>query len=133
MQRLRTENDVHVRRAGDDGLAFLAGNAAADADDEIWIQLLELAHPAEFVEDLLLRLLAHRAGVEQDDVRLLRLVGLHDAAGGTEHVGHLVRVVLVHLAPEGADEQLLGHQGRAAASCWESIQTLAMAPETSIW
>ena len=109
VQGLRTEHDIDVRRAGDDGLAFLAGDATADADHQIRIQLLQVPDPPEVVENLLLRLLAHRAGVEQDDVGFFRVVGLDDAFGGTEHVGHLVGIVLVHLAPEGADEQFFGH------------------------
>src|ERR1700682_4381404 len=40
--------------------------------------------------------------------RLRGIGGLLEAFGGGEHVGHLVRVVLVHLAPESADEDLLG-------------------------
>jgi hypothetical protein len=109
VQGLRAEHDIDVRRAGDDGFALLAGDAAADADHQVRIQLLQVLDPAEVVENLLLRLLAHRAGVEQDDVGFFRVVGLDDTFGGIEHVGHLVRVVLVHLAPESADEQFFWH------------------------
>ena len=35
VQRLRAEHDVDVRRAPDDRRAFLARDAAADADDEV--------------------------------------------------------------------------------------------------
>ena len=75
VQRLRAEHDVDVRRAPDDGRAFLARDAAADADDEVGLAGLERAHAAEVVEHALLRLLAHRAGVEQDDVGVLGAVG----------------------------------------------------------
>ncbi len=54
-------------------------------------------------------LLAHRARVEQDDVGVLRALGQRETVGGGEHVGHLVRVVLVHLAAERADVELLRH------------------------
>jgi hypothetical protein len=50
-----------------------------------------------------------KIGVEEDDVRVVGSVGLDDFFGGSEHVGHLVRIVLVHLTPEGADEQFFGH------------------------
>jgi hypothetical protein len=73
------------------------------------LELLQVAHPAEVVEHLLLRLFAHRAGVEQDDVGFLGIVGLDRALAAGQDVGHLVRVVLVHLAAEGADEDFLGH------------------------
>jgi hypothetical protein len=94
------------RRPRHDGLALLAGHAAADADDQVGVLLLEVLHPAQVVEDLLLRLLAHRAGVEQDHVRFFGVVGFLEPVGSPEHIRHLVRVVLVHLATEGADIKL---------------------------
>ena len=103
VQGLRSEDDIDVRRAGDDGLALLAGHAAADTDDEVGVLLLEVLHPAQVVEDLLLRLLAHRAGVEEDHVRLFGVVGFLEAIGRPEHIRHLVRVILVHLATESTD------------------------------
>ena len=72
VQRLRAEHHVDVGRALDDGRAFLAGDAAAHADQHaLGLQVL---HAPEVGEHLLLRLLAHRAGVEQDQVGLLRVL-----------------------------------------------------------
>ena len=68
MQRLRAEHHVDVGRALDDRRAFLARDAAADADQQVGVFALEVADAAEVGEHLLLRLLAHRAGVEEDDV-----------------------------------------------------------------
>jgi hypothetical protein len=99
-------------RAGDDRRPFLARHAAADADHQVGIGELQQAYPAEVVENALLRLLAHRAGIEENDVGVVGGVGLDDFFGGSEYVGHLVRIVLVHLAPEGADEQFFGHRLR---------------------
>ena len=109
MQRLRAENHVDVGGAGDDRRAFLAGDAAADADHQVGFGELEQSHPAEVVEDTLLRFLAHRAGVEQNDVGVFRRVGLDDVFRRGEYVGDFVRIVLVHLAPESADEQFFCH------------------------
>jgi hypothetical protein len=109
MQGLWSENHVDVRRARDDRRTLLAGHAATHADHQIRIGLLEQAHAAEVVEDALLRLLAHRAGIEENDVGIVGAVGLDDVFGCGEHVGHLVRIVFVHLAPEGADEQFSCH------------------------
>ena len=39
VQRLRAEDDVHIRRAFDDVFAFLGGDAAGNADDEVGIFL----------------------------------------------------------------------------------------------
>jgi hypothetical protein len=108
VQGLRAEHEVDIGRALDDGRAFLAGHAAADADQHAL--LLQVLDAAEVGEDLLLRLLAHRAGVEEDQVGLLDIGRGLVALGGTQHVGHLVRVVLVHLAAEGADEDLLSRE-----------------------
>ena len=72
VQRLRAEHEIDVRRARDDRRAFLARDAAADADQHVRALALQMLHAAEIVEDLLLRFLAHRAGVEEDDVGLAR-------------------------------------------------------------
>ena len=115
VQGLRAEHDVDVGRAAHDRRALLARDAAADADDEVRSRALQFAHAAEIVEHALLRLLAHRAGVEQDDVGVLGTVGEREAVAVGEHVGHAVRVVLVHLAPEGADVELAGHRAVSGA------------------
>src|SRR5690606_38836505 len=75
VKRRRAEPQVDVGRALEDGLALLAGHAAADADDDFVVLLLELLPAAELAEHLLLRLLADRAGVDQDDVGLALVVG----------------------------------------------------------
>ena len=46
VQRLRAEDDVHIRRAFDDVFAFLGGDAASHADDEVGIFFFERAHAA---------------------------------------------------------------------------------------
>ena len=62
---------------------------------------------------------AHRTGVEQDDVGFFRVLSQFQFLVAAQHIGHLVRVVLVHLAAEGADIELAGSAdsgagGRAA-------------------
>src|SRR6185295_5063169 len=109
MQGLRSEYHVHERRALDDCAALLARDAAADRDHEIRIGLLEVLHASEVGEHLLLRLFAHRAGIEYDDLGFLRVRCRGEALGPGEHVGDLLRVVLVHLTAESADEDFAGH------------------------
>ena len=71
--------------------------------------LLERLPAAELAEDLFLRLLADRAGVDQDDVGFGSTLSVSSRPSlGGEHVGHLGRVVLVHLATVGLDEELAG-------------------------
>jgi hypothetical protein len=83
------------------------------ADEEPGLGALQGLHAPEVGEDLFLGLLAHRARVEKDEVGLGRVGRLLVAFGCREHVGHLVRVVLVHLASERADVDLL-----LATSSW---------------
>src|SRR5690606_2630778 len=112
VQGLRAEHQVHVGRALDDGFAFLRGHAAADADDDVAAPGLELLPATELAEHLFLRLLADRAGVDQHHVGFLRVVGQLQAFVLGQHVGHLGRVVLVHLATVGLDVELSARTAR---------------------
>lgn len=109
VQGLRAEDHVDIGRALTDRGAFLAGHAAADADHQVGILLLQLAPHAELGKHLFLGLLADRAGIEQDDVGLGGVFGHLEGLVFTEQVRHSRRVVLVHLAAVGFDEKLLGH------------------------
>jgi hypothetical protein len=51
----------------------------------------------------------HRAGIEKDDVSICRIVCFFHALRSVKHIGHLLRVILVHLAAEGFDIKFLGH------------------------
>ena len=90
MQGLRAEHDVDVGCAFDDGHPLLAGNAATDADDQCGVLQLERTHPAKIVKHLFLRLLTHRAGVKEDDVRVFRGIGPDDTVDTAEQIDHLV-------------------------------------------
>ena len=109
MQRLWAEDEVDIRRAADDRSTFLRRDATANADQNVGAQRLDLADTPEVVEHALLRLLAHRAGVEQDDIGVVGTVGQGQSIGVGEHIGHPVRIVLVHLAAERANEELASH------------------------
>ena len=62
----------------------------------------------EVAVKLVVGVLADAAGVEENDVGVLDVVGgLH--AVGFEQASQALGVVLVHLAPEGPDEVLAGH------------------------
>ena len=111
VQGLRAEHQVHVRRALDDRLAFLRRHAAADADQHRLAVLLQRLPAAQLAEDLLLRLLADRAGVDQHNIRFFDVVGQLQAFGGGQHIGHARGVVLVHLAAVGLDVELAARRG----------------------
>ena len=62
------EDDVDPRGALDDGVAVLLGHAAADGDLHVGVRGLGRAQLAEVAVELVVGVLAHRAGVEDDDV-----------------------------------------------------------------
>ena len=69
-----------------------------------WTALLDRLQLAEVPVQLVVGVLADAAGVEHDDVGLLQVVGA-DHAICREHRGDALGVVLVHLAPEGANQE----------------------------
>ncbi len=116
VQRLRTEHHVDVWCARHDGGALLAGDAAAYAYDHLGTRPLQVLHPSQVVKHFLLRFLAHRTGVEYDDIGFAGIGGGFHAFGRGKHVGHLGRVVFVHLATERFDVELARHAHRGGLS-----------------
>ena len=109
---LRSDHEIDDGRAADDLLAFGLRDAAGDRDRDAASLargvVLQHAHAAELGIDLLGRLLADVAGVEDDEVGVVRRRGL-DKALGRQHVRHTMRIVDVHLAAVGLDEEFSGH------------------------
>ena len=68
------EDDVDPRCALDDGAAVLLRQAAADGDLHVGVAQLGRPQLAEVAVELVVGVLAHRAGVEDDDVGRLRPV-----------------------------------------------------------
>ena len=99
------EDEVHVREMAFQAFCdvFLLDHAAAEGDDEVRVRLLELLEPSHVAVDALFRMLPHRTGVEQDEVRLRRVV--------RELVAHLLEEAVdafavrdIALAPVGVGE-----------------------------
>jgi len=65
-------------------------------------------HAPQVGKHLFLRFFANRTGVEQDDIGIFRALRQFHPAPDTQHIGHLGRVVLVHLAAKGADKEFAG-------------------------
>ena len=105
MHGLRSEDDVDLWCAAEDFLAVSRRDAAADTDDHPGISLLELLPATELVVDLLLGVLTHRAGVEENDVGRLSL-GNFLIAIRREEICEPLRVIDVHLAAPGVDIEL---------------------------
>ena len=109
---LRPDHEIDPGRAAEDLLAFGLRDAAGDGDRHVaplrCRVLFQHAHAAEFGIDLLGRLLADVAGVEDDEVGVVRRRGLGEALGG-QRVRHTMRIVDVHLAAVGLDVEFSGH------------------------
>ncbi len=111
---LGPEHDVDEGRAFEDFLALGLGDAASDRDQGLGGPLggpafLDPPQPAKLGIDLLRRLLADMAGVEDDQVGIVGPVRL----GVTERrqdVCHARGVVDVHLAAVCFDEELFAHR-----------------------
>ena len=113
---LRADDQVDGRRAADDLGALGLRHAAGDADQHFapghGAFGLHVADAAELGIDLFRRLLPDMAGVEQHQIGLADGVGRGIAVGG-QRIGHALRIIDVHLAAIGLDEDLLGRGGRA--------------------
>ena len=106
---LRTHDQIDDRRAAQDLRALRLGHAAGNRDDRLLAgaapRVLHLADAAEIGIDLLGRLLADVAGVEEDDVGVLHRRRLGEAVGA-QQLRHALGVVDVHLAAKRLDEDL---------------------------
>src|SRR5581483_8404152 len=109
VQRLRPEHQIDERGALGDRVPLLAGYASTDADENVGTLRLELPPFSKHGEHLLLRLLAHGAGIHEQDVGL-RWVVCRCEIDSTQYVPHASGVVLIHLAAKRFDEVARGHR-----------------------
>ena len=96
------EGDVHVGIELEEALALCLGVAPAHGDHLLRIALLERPRLGEVCGEALIRLLADRAGVEDEDVRAL-LLGALTQAELFEHALDPLGIVGVHLTSERGD------------------------------
>ena len=110
---VRAEDGVDVRRPLEEQLAVLLGQAAADRDLQLGPSLLDRLQMPEVPVELVVGVLADAAGVEDDNVGLVQVLGAGHAVCG-QHRGDALGVVFVHLAPERANQESpnLGHRPR---------------------
>ncbi len=99
------EDDVDVRRLARDRRAVLLRQAAADGDLHARVGGLDRREVRQVAVELVVGVLAHRAGVEDDHVGVVRRRrgGERHVAGVLQQPGQALGVVDVHLAPVGAD------------------------------
>ncbi len=103
---VRTEDHVHPRRLADDLAAvLLLRQAAADRDLHAGPAALGRPEHPEIAVELVVRVFAHRAGVEKNnDVRVVRIIPAGaDISGLLQQAGYPLGVVNIHLAAECPD------------------------------
>ena len=114
MQGLRSEYDVHVGCPRVDRRAFLTGDAAADPDNQLRSGLLQRLPATQLMKDLLLGLLADRAGVEEQYIGLVFAIRGLKPVALDEEILHSRGIVFVHLTTVCLDVYLAHKRVRAA-------------------
>src|SRR3990170_3855266 len=102
LELLRAGEDVDEGVAALELVGLQADHAAHDGDSELLALAAQLLQRAQLADRPLLGVVADRAGVEDDQVGLLRPGRLRPAEA-TEAGGQLLGVRLVHLAADGPD------------------------------
>ena len=113
------EDRAHVRGPLEDELTILLSEATPNGDLQAWVLGLQGLQVTEIAVELVVGVLPDAAGVEDDHVGRGDVVdALH--ALGCEERGDPLGVVLVHLTPEGADDEPpgIGHQWRIRHRSW---------------
>ena len=87
---LRADDHIEAGHGFEKLLAARLGHAAHEAIDDVFPVAARVHHGAHFAERLLLRLVAHRAGVDEDGVGLV-FVGRDRVAALAEHAQRLAR------------------------------------------
>ena len=109
---LRSEHQIHDRRPAQHFLALGLCDAAGHAEEKLppfrGRRLLEGTQAAQLRIDLLARLFANMAGVQDNEIGVAGILGL-GVAQGRQCIGHTNGVVDVHLAAVGLDVEFLGH------------------------
>ena len=102
VQGLGPEDGVHVGSALQNTVAFLRRHAPAHGDAHFGMKLLHVANATEIREDLLLRLFADGAGIDDDEIRLFEVFRTFVSLLVGQKVRKTGGVVIVHLAAEAA-------------------------------
>ena len=115
VQVVRAEGQINEAVLAQDALghAGLLHHASANADDQAGLVLFELLEPGHVAQGAALGIVAHAAGVEDDQVRLAPVRRFGHAHPG-EDAGQLFGVVRVHLAAIGDDVIGTGPLGQVA-------------------
>ena len=109
---LRPHYQVKMGDALEEFLSPALRHATHETVNHMGPLLTVLAHHSHLAQGLLLSLVAHRAGVDQDGIGILFRTG-EGIASLHEHPGNLLGITLVHLSSVGLDEYF-GHNSPRA-------------------
>jgi hypothetical protein len=102
------EHDIHVRSTGADCVLILLGETPGHDDlATVALPLPSLEMP-EVAVQLVVGVLPDAARVEHDDVGIVLGLSRRQTVG-LEQPGDAFRIVFVHLAPEGANDEAAAH------------------------
>ena len=115
VQVVRAEGQINEAVLAQDALghAGLLHHAAANADDQAGLVLFELLEPGHVSQGAAFGIVAHAAGVEDDQVRLAPVRRFGHAHSGQD-AGQFFRIMRVHLAAIGDDMIGTGPLGQVA-------------------
>ena len=114
-QRVGPDHDVDPRRSPLDRPPVLLCEASGDDDPQLRVPILQRLQVAEVPVELVVGVLPDRARVQDDEPRLRDVLGgRHPIA--QQQPADALRVMLVHLAPEGADQERPVHADEATAA-----------------
>ena len=115
VQVVRAEGQINEAVLAQDALghAGLLHHASANADDQAGLVLFELLEPGHVAQGAALGIVAHAAGVEDDQVRLAPVRRFGHAHPGQD-AGQFFRIMRVHLAAIGDDVIGTGPLGQVA-------------------
>jgi hypothetical protein len=102
-ERVCPHHDVDPRSLLLDRALILLGQTPGDHDPQVGVLRLQRLQVSEVAVELVVRVLADRARVQHDHARVPDVLGRAHTVR-LEHASDPLGVVLVHLAPEGADQ-----------------------------
>jgi hypothetical protein len=110
------EDEVDLVEAAQQGVPRLLGHTAAHREDPAGAGLLPSPQLAQIAIEPMLRLVADRAGIDDQQVGLVQALG-GNVALVAKQVRDLLRVVDVHLAPIGAHQDPLRRAQAVLQTC----------------
>jgi hypothetical protein len=108
-QGMGSDDHVDPRRSLLDLAPVLLGEAPRHHDPQARVRLLQRPEMSQVAVQPIVGVLSHRARVQHDHLGVGSLLR-SDEAVGLEETGDPLGVVLVHLAPEGADQVPAAHR-----------------------